>query len=64
MVSVICFMYQFGTKPQPPMKSGDACEWVACRMCEAPVTPRAARSGSAASAAAICLAPQSVHLLR
>ena len=63
MVSATCVMYQFGTKPQPPMKSGEAWLCVADSTCEAGVTPRAASSGSAASVAAICLAPQSVHLL-
>src|SRR3712207_8567495 len=28
IVSVTCVMYQSGTKPQPPRKSGDVCECV------------------------------------
>ncbi len=51
-------MYQFGTKPQPPMKSGEECAWVAATTMSSCLRPSVA---SPASSAAICLIPQSSH---
>ena len=53
-------MYQSGTKPQPPMKSGDEWAWVAAMMMFSGLSPS---ESSAARDAVSCLIPQSLHLL-
>jgi hypothetical protein len=58
IVSVTCSMYQSGTKPHPPMKSGAAWLWVA-----AITIPAGSMPSSAPSVAPSCLAPQSSHLV-
>ena len=60
IVSATCFMYQSGTKPQPPMKSGAECACVAATTMFFASRPR---SLSAASWSVSCLMPQSSHLL-
>ena len=56
--SATCSMYQSGTKPQPPMKSGDECAWVAATTMSSASRPS---SSSSASCAVSCLMPQSSH---
>ena len=51
-------MYQLGTKPQPPMKSGEECACVAATTMSSRLSPSVL---SAASSAVICLIPQSSH---
>jgi hypothetical protein len=51
-------MYQSGTKPQPPMKSGEEWAWVAATTMSFASSPS---SSSAASCSVSCLMPQSSH---
>ncbi len=53
-------MYQSGTKPQPPMKSGELCACVAAMTMSLASTPSDSRLRAAA---VICLVPQSPHFL-